>query len=143
MEQIMTLAIYPLREAELLFPVLQHIKAGFLSTAIDYTEEAVDLHKLMIRNPDSTFVGRVEGDSMKDKGIDDKDIALIDKSIAARDGKMVVCHVNGCYTIKTLRKSNDESWLISANEKYPPIKLSEYDNAKMFGVVTWILKKIP
>lgn len=139
----MTLAIYPLKEAELLFPVLQHIKAGFLSTAIDYTEEAVDLHKLMIKNPDSTFVGRIEGDSMKDKGIEDRDIALIDKSIQARDGKMVVCHVNGCYTIKTLRQAKNESWLISANENYPPIKLSEYDNAKMFGVVTWILKKIP
>ena len=57
------------------------IKAGFPSPAQDYLEQAIDLNKELIRHPSSTFYGRVVGDSMKDEGIEEGDILVIDKSL--------------------------------------------------------------
>ena len=57
------------------------IRAGFPSPAQDYTTEAIDLNKELIRHPATTFYAKAVGDSMKDRGIDDGDLLVIDKSI--------------------------------------------------------------
>ena len=63
------------------------IKAGFPSPAEDYSHETLDFNRDLIRNPEATFYGKVEGDSMIEAGINDGDIAVIDRSIEAQD-----CH---------------------------------------------------
>ena len=78
------------------------IKAGFPSPAQDYMRESLDFNRDFIRRPEATFYGRVDGDSMVDAGIDDGDIAVIDRSLEAQDGDIVVGYVNGEFTIKFL-----------------------------------------
>ena len=54
------------------------IRAGFPSPAEDYNHDTLDFNRDLIRNPEATFYGKVEGDSMIEAGINDGDIAVID-----------------------------------------------------------------
>ena len=64
-------------------PIAEGLKAGFPSPAEDYSHETIDFNRDMIHNPEATFYGKVEGDSMMEAGIFDGDIAVIDRSIEA------------------------------------------------------------
>lgn len=78
------------------------IRAGFPSPAQDYMEQAIDLNKELIKHPSSTFYGRVVGDSMKDEGIEEGDILVIDKSLELIEGDLAVCYVDGEFTVKRI-----------------------------------------
>lgn len=117
------------------------IRAGFPSPAQDYLEIAIDLNKELIKHPASTFFGRVNGDSMKDAGINDGDILVIDKSLEPKDGDMVVCFVDGEFTAKYIKVKKDIIWLVPANEAYPPIKITKENDFLIWGIVTYSIKK--
>lgn len=127
------------------------IHAGFPSPATDYMTQAIDLNKELVRHPAATFYGRVVGDSMIDAGVEEGDILVIDKSLDAQNGDMAVCFVDGEFTLKYLRFSDvtgrDGSVerhvsLVPANEKYPVIEVSEGTDFIMWGVVTYVIKKV-
>ena len=117
------------------------IHAGFPSPATDYMTQAIDLNKELVRHPAATFYGRVVGDSMIDAGVDEGDILVIDKALEARDGDMAVCFVDGEFTLKYIYISEDGIVLKPANPKYPEIEITEGVDFKMWGVVTYIIKK--
>ena len=118
------------------------IHAGFPSPATDYMTQAIDLNKELVRHPAATFYGRVVGDSMIDAGVEEGDILVIDKSLEPRDGDMAVCFVDGEFTLKYLRMKDDELTLVPANPNYPQIHISEGVEFRMWGVVTYIIKKV-
>ncbi len=118
------------------------IHAGFPSPATDYMTQAIDLNRELVRHPAATFYGRVVGDSMIDAGVEEGDILVIDKALDARDGDMAVCFVDGEFTLKRLKFHENGLALIPANDKYPPIEISEGSDFKMWGVVTYVIKKI-
>lgn len=88
------------------------IRAGFPSPAQDYMELAIDLNKELIKHPTSTFYGRVVGDSMKDEGIEEGDILVIDKSLELMDDDLAVCFIDGDFTVKRVRLESDAAWLV-------------------------------
>ncbi len=116
------------------------ISAGFPSPAEDFIDISIDLNKELIKNPSSTFFGRVNGDSMKDLGIDDGDLLVIDKSIDTVDGKIAVCFIDGEFTLKTIRVEKDCCWLVPANEKYKPIKVTPDNEFIVWGIVKHVIK---
>ena len=119
------------------------IVAGFPSPAEDYLHESLDFNRDLIRNPESTFYGRVEGDSMIEAGICDGDIAVIDRSLQAEDGDVVVAYVNNEFTIKYLDLSHQADGYIElrpANPDYSPIRIEEADDFEVWGVVIWTIK---
>ncbi len=117
--------------------------AGFPSPAADYMTQAIDLNKELVRHPAATFYGRVVGDSMIDAGVEDGDILVIDKALDARDGDMAVCFVDGDFTLKRLRFGDDGTLrLAPANPEYPEVEIREGSDFKMWGVVTYVIKKI-
>ena len=119
------------------------IRAGFPSPAEDYLRESLDFNRDLIRHPEATFYGRVDGDSMEDAGICDGDIAVIDRSIEAQDGDVVVGFVNGEFTIKFLDLTHKEEGYIElrpANRLYEPIRIDESDKFEVWGVVVWTIK---
>jgi len=119
------------------------IKAGFPSPADDYLHESLDFNRDLIRNPESTFYGKVEGDSMIDAGICDGDIAVIDRSIEARDGDIVVGYINDEFTIKYLDLSHRKDGFIElrpANKDFKPIRIDADDDFEVWGVVVWTIK---
>ena len=103
------------------------IRAGFPSPAQDYMEQAIDLNKELIKHPSSTFYGRVVGDSMKDEGIGEGDILVIDKSLELIEGDLAVCYVDGEFTVKRV--------------SYPRIKVTADNDFMVWGIVTYTIKK--
>lgn len=118
------------------------IHAGFPSPATDYMTQAIDLNRELVRHPAATFYGRVVGDSMADAGVEEGDILVIDRALEAQDGDMAVCFVDGEFTLKYLRFHDGGLTLVPANEKYPPIEVTEGADFKMWGVVTYVIKKV-
>jgi len=116
------------------------ISAGFPSPAQDFLDLSIDLNKEFVKNPSATFYGRVRGDSMKDLGIDNGDLLIIDKSIAPKDGKIAVCFIDGEFTLKKLQIEKDHIWLVPANEKYKPIKVTEDNEFIVWGIVVHVIK---
>ena len=123
--------------------IVPEIKAGFPSPAEDYLQESLDFNRDLIKHPESTFYGRVDGDSMIDAGICDGDIAVIDRSVEPSDGDVVVGYVNGEFTIKYLDLSHKDEGYIElrpANRLYSPIRINECDDFEVWGVVIWTIK---
>ena len=120
------------------------IKAGFPSPAQDYLSESIDLNKVLIRQPETTFYARIDGDSMVDAGIFDGDIVVIDKAVDAHDGDFVAAYIDGEFTLKTYRMdpSGQCAWLIPANKKYKPIRVTPDNDFRVWGVVTSIVRRL-
>ena len=119
------------------------IRAGFPSPAEDYLRESLDFNRDLIRHPEATFYGEVEGDSMEDVGICDGDIAVIDRSLEPQNGDVVVGYINGNFTVKFLDLTHRKDGFIElrpANKKYEPIRIDENDNFEVWGVVVWTIK---
>lgn len=117
------------------------IKAGFPSPAQDYLEQAIDLNKELIKHPTSTFYGRVVGDSMRDEGIEEGDILVIDKSLELLDDDLAVCFIDGEFTVKRVRLEPDAAWLVPSNTNYPPLKVTKDNEFMVWGIVTYTIKK--
>ena len=111
------------------------VPAGFPSPAEDYLETPLDLREFLIENPAATFLMRVDGDSMKDAGIQDGDLLVVDRAAKPVTGSVVVVAVNGEYTVKRLRRGPDCVWLEPANPRYQPICVSIGEDLHVFGVV--------
>ncbi|WP_229267023.1 translesion error-prone DNA polymerase V autoproteolytic subunit [Leptospira sp. mild_001] len=118
------------------------IKAGFPSPADDYLEKELDIISLVIQNPNSTFFGRVKGDSMVEEGIKDQDIIVIDKSIKPQSGNTVVCALDGVIVVKTLKIKGKKIILESSNAKYEPIEIKKENEFEIWGIVTWTIHKV-
>jgi DNA polymerase V len=119
------------------------IKAGFPSPAQDYHNDRLDFNRDMIQHPETTFYGRVDGDSMMNAGINDGDIAVIDRSLEPQSGDIVVAFVNDEFTIKYLDLTHKDEGYIElqpANPNYKPIRINPDDNFEVWGVVVWTIK---
>lgn len=127
---------------ELKLPLFAGLKAGFPSPAADFIDVNIDLIKELVKNPSSTFLARVKGDSMQDVGISDGDILIIDKSLEFEDNCIAVAYINGEFTVKRIKKENNSLWLIPANEKYNSVKISVNDEFAIWGLVTKIIKDV-
>ena len=111
------------------------VSAGFPSPADDYTEENIDLNEHLISNPSSTFFLRVKGDSMINAGIKDKDLIIVDKSLIAKPGDIVIAMIDGEFTIKRLSIKNDELYLKAENHNYPDFRFKNHIDVQIWGVV--------
>lgn len=121
-----------------------NIKAGFPSPADDYLRDSLDFNRDLIKNPEATFYGRVSGDSMRDAGINEGDIAVIDRSLQPTDGDVIVAYINEEFTIKYLDLTHKEEGYIElqpANPDYSPIRIDSTDNFRVWGVVVWTIKQ--
>jgi DNA polymerase V len=120
------------------------IKAGFPNAAGDYLQESLDFNRDIIKHPEATFYGKVEGDSMIDLAIEEGDIAVIDRSIEPEHGDIVVSYIDGEFNIKLLDLTHKKEGYIelkSANPKAPNFRIDEDDNFRVWGVVIWTIKR--
>lgn len=120
----------------------ERVAAGFPSPAEDYASLNLDLNRELIKNPSSTFYARVSGLSMIDEGINDGDLLVIDKSLEPRDGSLAVCYVDGEFTLKRFERHGNYGLLVPANKEYRPIKVTAENNFIIWGIVTYVIKKV-
>lgn len=114
------------------------IHAGTPTPDFDYTDEKIDLAHQLAPRPISTFYSYCEGDSMIDACIPPKSILVIDKSLTAMSGDIVVAVVNGGFTVKYIKYENEKCFLIPANKKkkYFIIEVTADMEMSIWGVVT-------
>ncbi|MFL9838426.1 translesion error-prone DNA polymerase V autoproteolytic subunit [Flavobacterium sp. ST-75] len=124
-------------------PFVSHgVSAGFPSPAQDFMETRIDLNKELSKNPLSTFYIRVSGNSMIDAGINNADILVVDRSLEPRNGKIAVCLIDGEFTVKRLLTETDSLYLMPENKAYKPLKVTEENQFMVWGIVTYVIKKI-
>lgn len=128
-------------EIDLQLPYVEKgISAGFPSPADDFIDATIDLNKEFIKNPSATFYGRVKGNSMKNAGIDNGDLLIIDKSLEPKDGKIAVCYIDGEFTVKRIKLEKDCLWLVPENDLYKPIKVTADNDFIVWGMVIHVIK---
>jgi DNA polymerase V len=118
------------------------IPAGFPSPADDHLDPAFDLTRFLFRNPASTFLARVSGDSMTGAGIHPGDLVAVDRALRAGHGSIVVAVVEGEHTIKRLQLRAGEPWLVAENSRYPPLPVSSETGLVVWGVVTHVIHSL-
>jgi len=124
-------------------PLVGKIAAGFASPAADYTNETIDINRLIVKNKDYTFFAKIEGTSMIDACLYDGDIVVIDRSLEPKDNDKVVVFVDGEFTIKfvSVDKDTNRVWLVPANAEFPKIEVLETSDLRIWGVVTFTITK--
>jgi DNA polymerase V len=112
---------------------------GFGAAADDYMERGIDLNEQLVRNKPATFFFRMKGDAMKDAGIFDGDILVVDRSVKPVNGKVIVAILNGELLVRRFHKNFSSAFLIAENERYKNINLAEFNNFSVWGVVTYAI----
>ena len=122
---------------------LCRVEAGFPSPADDYMEGSLDLNDHIIKHPSATYFVKASGDSMIGAGIFNGDLLIVDRSLEASSGKVVIAEVDGQLTVKRLLKLSDGFFsLQSENSSYPPIELQEGNEVVVWGVVTHVIHNL-
>lgn len=116
------------------------ISAGFPSPAEDFIELSIDLNKVLIKNKDTTFFAKVKGNSMKNAGINNGDLLVIDRSLEPQNNKIAICQIDGEFTVKRIKIEKNQVWLIAENEDYKPIQVTPENEFIIWGIVIHSIK---
>lgn len=124
-------------------PLFGHtVRAGFPSPADDYVADTLDLNDHLMPRKEASYLIRAKGDSMLGAGIHDGDILVVDKSITAADGCVVIALLDGQFTVKTLEKKRGKIRLMPSNPDFQPIELKEEQELQIWGVVTNVIHSL-
>lgn len=119
--------------------LLGTVEAGWPSPAEEELADTMSLDDFLIRNPQSTFLLKVTGDSMIDAGILPGDMVLVDKGMTPKSGHIVIAEVDNEWTMKYLKKRGSSVTLLPANPKYKPVKPKQ--ELRIAGIVTAVIRK--
>ncbi|WP_044407820.1 LexA family protein [Thiomicrospira microaerophila] len=118
------------------------VVAGFPLPADDNLEQTIDLNTHFIKKPETTFLIKVQGDSMKKAGIYPGDLLAVDRSATPGDGKIVIAAMDGELTVKRLSVKSTGTWLMPENDRYDPIPVREGSDLVIWGVVVSVLRSV-
>ena len=119
------------------------ISAGFPSPAQDYEEPRLHLNDLLIKNPDTTFVTKANGDSMTGAGIHDGDMLVVDRNLTNYKDMVVIACINGEFRVKRYKIERGRPVLLKPrNPKHSDIHFAEYDEITVWGVVTSVIHTV-
>ena len=118
------------------------VRVGFPSPADDHLDTDIDLHAHVVKRPAATFFVRAEDDSMQGEGIYHGDLLVVDRSLEALPGRVIVIAVDGELTVKRLERVGQRTYLTASNSRYRPIPL-EGREAHVWGVVTHVVHALP
>ena len=119
-----------------------HAPITFGVKANDRMETSIDLNEQLVRNKPATCFMRVTGNSMTGASIHNGDILIVDRSIKAENGKIVIAILDGEMLIRRFEKTLNRLRLIPETTKLSPIDVSEFTDCKIWGVVTYIIKNV-
>lgn len=115
---------------------------GFAAAADDYAERGIDLNEQLIRNKPATFFMRVNSDAMIGAGIHQGDVVIVDKSIAATNGKVIIAIINGELLIRRLHISGSKRRLVPETTKLASIDIDGLSGFAVWGVVTYVIHEV-
>ncbi len=105
-------------------PVMDaHVRAGSPDVVEPQSwADTMTLDSFLIKHPSKTVLLKVRGDSMRDVGILDGDLAIVERTTQAQEGQIVVAVVDGAYTLKELRYEGKRPVLMPHNPDHKPIR---------------------
>ena len=116
---------------------------GFGAAADDYAERGVDLNEQLIKNKPATFFLRVTGDAMVNAGIFHGDVLIVDRSMKAANGKVIVAVLNGEMLVRRLERTSGKIRLMPESNSSAVIEVgngcSDFD---VWGVVTYVIHSV-
>jgi DNA polymerase V len=112
---------------------------GFGAAADDYMERGIDLNEQLVTNKPATYFFRMKGDAMRESGIFDGDVLVVDRSLKLANGKVIVAILNGELLVRRFHKNFSSAFLIPENNRYKTINLSEFSDFTVWGVVTYVI----
>ena len=118
------------------------VSAGFPSPADDFKELRISIDQEVVKNEEATFYARVDGQSMQGAGLDDGDLLVIDRSKEPEENAIAVCFIDGEFTVKRLKVEAECIFLMPENPNYKPIKVTKDNQLIIWGVVTYVVKKV-
>jgi DNA polymerase V len=123
--------------------LMASVRAGFPSPAEDLGAQRIDLTARLIKHPQATFLMKARGDSMRDAGIFDGDVLVVDRAVQARSGHVVIAVIDGEFVCKTLSIRAGRMKLKAANPGHPDIVPRDSQTVEVWGVVTAAIKQMP
>lgn len=121
---------------------LERVSAGFPSPAEDYVEKTIDLNELCIQHPAATFFVRVQGESMVEAGIYPGDVLVVDRSLRAGHGDIIIASLESEMTVKQLHITPPPVRLLPRNAAFQPIVVEGDMVMEVFGVVTNVIRSL-
>jgi len=121
---------------------LERVSAGFPSPAEDYVEKTIDLNELCIQHPAATFFVRVQGESMVEAGIYPGDVLVVDRSLRAKHGDIIIASLESEMTVKQLHLTPPPVRLLPRNPAYQPLTIEGDMVMEVFGVVTNVIRSL-
>lgn len=133
----------PTHDTKISIPLfVSKVKAGFPSPAEEYIEAKLDLNSYLIQHPSSTYMVRIEGDSMIGAGIYSGDMAVVDRSLEPKNQDIVIAVVDQEITIKRLVKGKKGITLCAENPNFEPIRFSNEQELTIWGVVVHTVRSM-
>nr|MBU2747471.1 translesion error-prone DNA polymerase V autoproteolytic subunit [Acidithiobacillus montserratensis] len=108
----------------------------------DGADDGIDLHTYCVPHPENSFLLRVSGSSMQGAGIQDGDLLVVDRSIRATDGRIVIAALDGEVTVKRLRRKGQRVMLVPENPEYPTIAVRPDQSFTVWGVVIFVVHRV-
>ena len=118
-----------------------NVRAGFPSPAGDFAHESIDLNEYVTSHPTNTFYAIARGISMEED-FRDGDLLVIDRLQDYSEGKIVICYIEGEFTVKRIKIDDQGTWLIGSNKQFKPIHVTDEDEFRIWGVVTHVIKTL-
>ena len=112
---------------------------GFGAAADDYMERGIDLNEQLVKNKPATYFFRMKSDAMREAGIFDGDVLIVDRSEKLANGKVIVAVLNGELLVRRFHKNFSSAFLIPENSRYKSINLGEFTEFTVWGVVTYVI----
>ena len=115
------------------------VSCGFPSPADDFLDSKLDLNQFLITHPAATIFAWAHGDSLKDRGIDDGDLLIVDRAVSVEHQAIVIASLDGELTCKVWDKKR--GFLLPANDKHAPIDIKGQESLLIEGVVVHSIKR--
>lgn len=115
---------------------------GFGAAADDYAERGIDLNEQLVKNKPATFFMRVNSDAMTGAGIHSGDVVIVDRSLEAKNGKVIIAVLDGEMLIRRLEIHNGKKRLLPATKKLSAIEINESSSFSVWGVVTYVIHSV-
>lgn len=115
---------------------------GFGAAADDYAERGIDLNEQLIKNKPATFFMRVNSDAMLGAGIHNGDVVIVDRSIEAKNGKVIIAVLDGEMLIRRFEINENKKRLLPSTKKLSPIEINESNTFSVWGVVTYVIHSL-
>ncbi len=119
------------------------VAAGFASPAEDHQVDRIDLMRQLVKHPQATFFIRISGDSMRDAGILNGSVVLVDRAIKPAHGQIVLAVIDGDFTCKRLYLRAGKMKLRAENPTYPDIIPKDGQTVEIWGVVVATIHQHP